>query len=116
MSQSIETPQTSASEVQAGTPQEGASLTGRSAFLIETVAAGVSVRTVFMTEDQKVLEMPAIFPDVSYAMAQIDDLRRAVLQQFSQAAQVGVQVIAAQQASQAASAAAESSEAQSTPA
>lgn len=80
-------------------PTEAAeSLVGRSAFLIETVAAGVSVRTVFMGEDQRVLEMPAVFPELSYALAQIEDLKRAVMQHFAQAAQVGAQVIAAQAA------------------
>ena len=83
--------------------QAAESLVGRSAFYIETVAAGVSVRTVFMTEDQRVLEMPAVFPDLSYALAQIEELHRAVMQHFAQAAQVGAQVIAAQATSGAAS-------------
>ena len=76
----------------------GDSVSGRSVFLVETVAAGVSVRTVFLTADQKLLEMPAVFPDLGYALDQIDDLRRIVIQHFSQAAQVGAQVIAAQSA------------------
>lgn len=76
-----------------------APLTGRSVFLVETVAAGVAVRPVFLTEDQRLLDMPAVFPDLAYAMAQIDDLRRVVAQHFAQAAQVGAQVIAAQAAS-----------------
>lgn len=88
------------------------SLVGRSAFLIETVAAGVSVRTVFMCEDQRVLEMPAVFPELSYALSQIEDLKRAVIQHFAQAAQVGAQVIAAQ-ATQATSAAVADSEIES---
>ena len=87
--------------------ESGQTLTGRSVFLVETVAAGVSVRTLFMTEDQKLMEMPAVFPDLSYAMAQIDELRRAVLQHFAQAAQVGAQVIAAQTASASAASAQE---------
>jgi hypothetical protein len=74
------------------------SLIGRSAFLIETVAAGVSVRTVFMCEDQRVLEMPAVFPELSFALTQIEELKQAVIKHFAQAAQVGAQVIAAQAA------------------
>jgi hypothetical protein len=93
--------------------QAAESLVGRSAFYIETVAAGVSVRTVFMTEDQRVLEMPAVFPDLSYALAQIEELHRAVMQHFSQAAQVGAQVIAAQ-AAQATSGAASNADIAST--
>lgn len=77
---------------------ENTQLTGRSVFLVETVAAGVAVRTLFLTEDQKLLEMPAVFPDLNYALNQIEELRRTVLQHFSQAAQVGAQIIAAQQA------------------
>lgn len=91
-------------------PQTDQTVTGRSVFLVETVAAGVSVRPVFLTEDQRLLDMPAVFPDMAYAMAQIDDLRRAVAQHFAQAAQVGAQVIAAQAAANASAAAAATSE------
>jgi len=85
--------------------EAGQSITGRSVFLVETVAAGVSVRTLFMTEDQKLMEMPAVFPELGYALSQIDELRHAVMQHFAQAAQVGAQVIAAQTAVASASAA-----------
>lgn len=71
-------------------------LTGRSVFSIETTAAGVLVRTAFITEDNRLLDMPAVFPDVVYALNVIDDLKRQVTQHFAQAAQVGVQVIANQ--------------------
>ncbi|MFO7747858.1 MAG: hypothetical protein R6V42_08630 [Orrella sp.] len=69
---------------------------GRSVFSIETTAAGVVVRTAFLTEDERVLEMPAVFPDMVYALNVIDELKRQVTQHFSQAAQVGAQVIANQ--------------------
>jgi hypothetical protein len=75
--------------------QNLSSVQGRSVFAIETVAIGVSVQTVFLTEDKKLMLAPAVFPDVVYAMNQIDELRNAVLQHFSQAAQVGAQVMAA---------------------
>lgn len=71
-------------------------VTGRSIFIVETIPAGISVQTSFMTEDGKFLQMPAVFPDAQYAIAQIDELRNLVLQHFTQAAQVGAQVIAAQ--------------------
>ena len=104
MESSIETTQVSASDSAVNPKQDGENLTGRSVFLVETVAVGVAVRTLFLSEDQKLHDMPAIFPDLSYALSQIDELRRAVVQHFSQAAQVGAQVIAAQQAANAAEA------------
>lgn len=106
MNTEAEIPQSLAADNANATAQDAAPLTGRSVFLVETVAAGVAVRTLFLTDAQKLLEMPAVFPDLGYALGQIDDLRRAVVQHFSQAAQVGAQVIAAQQAAQAPDAAA----------
>ena len=79
-------------------PSSDVPLTGRSVFMVETVAAGVAVRPAFLTEDGRLLDLPAVFPDLSYAMAQIDELRRLVGAHFAQAAQVGAQVIAAQAA------------------
>jgi hydroxymethylpyrimidine pyrophosphatase-like HAD family hydrolase len=69
-------------------------ITGRSIFAIETTADGIKVQTLFLTEDGKYLEMPAIFPEQNYALAQIEELRLAVIKHFAQAAQVGVKVIA----------------------
>lgn len=71
---------------------------GRSVFLVETTASGIAVQTSFLTEDGQMLQMPAIFPNLDYALAQIDELRRLVSLHFAQAAQVGAQVIAAQAA------------------
>lgn len=71
-------------------------VTGRAVFAVETTGAGVVVRTAFLTEDNKLLNMPAVFPDLVYAINVIDDLKRQVMQHFSQAAQVGAQVIANQ--------------------
>lgn len=76
--------------------QQTMNLTGRAVFAVETTAAGVVVRTAFLTEDNRLMDMPAVFPDMMYAMNVIDDLRRQVMQHFSQAAQVGAQVIANQ--------------------
>ncbi len=89
--------QTEASAALAVAPSaEPANLTGRSIFLVETTHAGIAVQTSFMTEDGKLLQLPAIFPELPYALEQIDMLRNLVIRHFSQAAQVGAQVIAAQ--------------------
>lgn len=87
------------STIPEGQPQT-TNLTGRAVFAVETTAAGVVVRTAFLTEDNRLMDMPAIFPDMMYALNVIDDLRRQVMQHFSQAAQVGAQVIANQARSQ----------------
>ena len=76
--------------------QQNVNVTGRSVFAVETTAAGVVVRTAVLTEENRLLDMPAVFPNMMYAMNVIDDLRRQVMQHFSQAAQVGAQVIANQ--------------------
>ena len=78
------------------TQAQPTNVTGRAVFAVETTGAGVVVRTAFLTEDNKLLNMPAVFPDLVYAMNVIDDLKRQVMQHFSQAAQVGAQVIANQ--------------------
>jgi hypothetical protein len=85
-----------ASAVADGESKQAVNLTGRAVFSVETTAAGVVVRTAFLTEDKRLLDMPAVFPDMLYAMNVIDDLRRQVMQHFSQAVQVGTQVIANQ--------------------
>lgn len=87
------------------TPQADAGNTtvqGRSVFLVETTAGGIAVQTTFLTEQGQMLQMPAIFPNLDYALSQIDELRRLVSQHFAQAAQIGAQVIAAQAAQAAA--------------
>jgi len=76
--------------------QQNVNVTGRSVFAVETTAAGVVVRTAFLTEENRLLDMPAVFPNMMYAINVIDDLKRQVMQHFSQAAQVGAQVIANQ--------------------
>ena len=76
------------------------SFTGRSVFLVETTAAGISVQTALLTNDSQLLRAPAVFPDIEYAFAQIDELKRLVSRHFSDAARVGAQVVAAQQANQ----------------
>ena len=86
--------QTSEQEQTAVTePAPDQPVTGRSVFLIETVAAGVSVRTAFLSEQEQLLQMPAVFPNLSYALDQIEQLKKRVIEHFEQAAQVGAQVI-----------------------
>ncbi len=72
---------------------------GRSVFLVETTPAGVAVQTALLTDDGKLLNMPAIFPDVQYAFDQIDELKRLVSQHFSQAAQLCAQMMAQEKSS-----------------
>ena len=74
------------------------SFTGRSVFAVETVAGGIAVQTALLTEDNQVMLAPAVFPDVGYALQQIDELRQMVLGHFSRAAQVGAKVLAEQAA------------------
>lgn len=78
------------------TVTENQEFKGRSVFLVETTPAGIAVQTGLLTDDGKVLQMPAIFPDVQYAFDQIDELKRLVSQHFSQAAQIGAQAMAHQ--------------------
>jgi len=75
---------------------ENTQFQGRGAFIVETTAAGVAVVSTVITEDGRALAMPAIFPNLSYALSQIDELRAAVINHFDQAAQVGAQLIAEQ--------------------
>jgi hypothetical protein len=86
---------------QVGTPAPAADappVRGRSVFMVDTAAMGIVVRTAFLAEDNRVAEMPAVFPDLTYALAQIDSLRQIVIERFAQAAQVGAQVLAARAA------------------
>ncbi len=60
-------------------------LTGRSVFSVELTPEGVMVKTRFLTEDGKLMDMPAIFPSPDYALAQIDELRLLDSQKFGEA-------------------------------
>jgi type IV secretory pathway TraG/TraD family ATPase VirD4 len=61
---------------------------------------GVAVSATVVTEDGKALAMPAIFPNLGYALSQIDEMRALVIRHFEQASQIGVQVIAQQREQQ----------------
>lgn len=73
---------------------ENQEVKGRSVFIVETTPAGIAVQTALLTDNGQVLQMPAIFPDVQYAFAQIDELKNLVSRHFSHAAQVGAHVLA----------------------
>ena len=64
-------------------------------FQIQTTVAGVMVSTAFLTQDGQLDSLPAVFPNLGYALEQINALCQHVIEHFSQATQVGVQVIAA---------------------
>ncbi len=76
--------------------QKSVTMRGRSVFVVQTTAKGVVVRSAWLSEDQTLREMPAVFPEVNYALAVVDDLRKQILKHFSQAAQVGARAIASQ--------------------
>jgi len=68
--------------------------TGRSVFSVEITSEGVMVKTRFLTEEGRVLDMPAIFPSPDYALAQIDELRNLVSQKFAEAVKLSGQAMA----------------------
>ena len=70
---------------------------GRSAFNVELTPAGVVVNTVFVAEDETVRPLPAVFPNLEYALNQIDALRNMVVGQFAQAAELGMKSLQEQQ-------------------
>ena len=69
-------------------------LTGRSVFSVEIKPEGVMVRTSLLTDDGKVLDLPAVFPSPDYALAQIDELRNLVSQKFAEAVKLSGQAMA----------------------
>lgn len=47
-------------EVPEGTPAED--IRGRAVFAVDTSAAGIVIRTAFLSEQGQLMEMPAVFP------------------------------------------------------
>lgn len=78
------------------TVEKNETIQGKSVFIIETTPAGIAVQTALLTEEGKLIQMPAIFPDIAYALSQIDELKKQVLEHFSRAALVGAQSLANQ--------------------
>jgi hypothetical protein len=93
----------SAATSAADTPAQD-NVQGRGAFIVEMTAAGVAVAATLVTENGRALAMPAIFPNLGYALSQIDEMRALVIRHFEQASQIGAQVIAQQLAQQQAAA------------
>jgi hypothetical protein len=110
-SSSLETEQAPSSPAH----QEDNPITGRGVFVVQIVSGGVAVRSSMLVEGDRLVEMPAIFPDIHYAMAQIDELKNLVARHFAEAAQLGTQMIAAQAKIQAQSAAAKDEPPQANP-
>jgi hypothetical protein len=63
-------------------------------FTVQTVDVGIAVSGAILTDDGRLLNAPAVFPDLGYALSQIDELRALVLKHFGEAAAIGVQVLA----------------------
>ncbi len=59
---------------------------GRSIFIVEATPKGILVQTSFEALDGRLLEMPAIFPNIEYAFTQIDAMRRLVEVKFAEEA------------------------------
>ena len=71
-------------------------MTGRSAFSVSLTPAGVVVQTVFVGDDESMRPLPAVLPNLGYALNQIDMLRALVIDKFNEAAQLGLQNLPAQ--------------------
>lgn len=72
-------------------------VTGRSVFVVNNNALGIQVSPALLVNEKEVLPtQTVIFPNLEYALIQIDELRRLVVRQFEMAAQVGNQVLANQ--------------------
>ena len=87
-------PQAAATQTESAA-QPAPTLTGRSIFAVETVAGGVMVRPAFLTAENGVMIAgSAVFPNLSYALQQIDALRQVVEHHFNKAAALGSHLVA----------------------
>lgn len=60
-------------------------VSGRAVFAVSQVDVGIAVHTAFLAEDGRLLQMPAVFPNMEYALQQIDEMRQMVINQFTHA-------------------------------
>jgi hypothetical protein len=60
---------------------------GRSVFSVETTPAGVVVSTVFLAQDGRIIKLPAVFPNLDYALDQINELAKLVKEHFEKGAE-----------------------------
>lgn len=58
-------------------------ISGRAVFAVSRVDVGVAVHTAFLAVDGRLLQMPAVFPNLEYALQQIDEMRHMLIQQFT---------------------------------
>ena len=58
-------------------------ISGRAVFAVSRVDVGVAVHTAFLAEDGRLLQMPAVFPNLEYALQQVDEMRQMLINQFS---------------------------------
>ncbi|BBU71521.1 hypothetical protein ICHIJ1_14400 [Fluviibacter phosphoraccumulans] len=61
-------------------------VSGRAVFAVSRVDVGVAVHTAFLAEDGRLLQMPAVFPNLEYALQQVDEMRQMVINQFATSA------------------------------
>lgn len=80
-------------EVQGEVESKKMKITGRSAFSVSLSPAGVVVQTAFVAEDGEARALPAVFPNLHYALTQIEELRSLVISKFNEAALIGMQSI-----------------------
>lgn len=73
---------------------------GKCVFGIETTPDGIKINTFLHSEEGELIPFPAIFPDLEYALSQIDELRRLVLVHFAEAAKAGMRVLGNEKAEQ----------------
>jgi hypothetical protein len=94
-SQTVGEAHAAATQAPDDTRQPSPTLTGRSIFAVETVSGGVMVRPAFLSAENGVMIAgSAVFPNLSYALQQIDALRQIVEHHFNKAAAVGSHVVA----------------------
>lgn len=58
-------------------------ISGRAVFAVSRVDVGVAVHTAFLVEDGRLLQMPAVFPNLEYGLQQVDEMRQMLINQFS---------------------------------
>ena len=63
--------------------EEQPPISGRGVFAVSRVEVGVAVQTAFLADDGRLLQMPAVFPNLEYALQQVDEMRQMVINQFS---------------------------------
>lgn len=80
----IDTPEGTANvEAKAEPVVDQGPVSGRAVFAVSRVDVGVAVHTAFLAEDGRLLQMPAVFPNLEYALQQVDEMRQMLINQFA---------------------------------